>query len=131
MNTDQSSESRDGQFYVPRDEAFSEVKQTNFVLNLLFAVTHAIVPILQGTLIDDKFPYFTAIDVLYNEGIKVPSKIGSEGKRFQLLKSISSRVYKAVLDADDIIQFKQPPPMDSKKTYHTYTYIYNYFNRYI
>ncbi|XP_062083944.1 linoleate 13S-lipoxygenase 2-1, chloroplastic-like [Humulus lupulus] len=115
LSQDQSSESRSGGFYVPRDEAFSEVKQTNFIFNLLFAVTHAISPILKGSLTDNKFPYFTSIDVLYNEGIKVPYKIGSDGNRFQLLKAIGSRVYKAVLDADDMLQFKQPPPMDKDK----------------
>ena len=59
--------------------------------------------------------------MLYDEGIKIPSN-ENIGDLLQMLKNVSTRIYKFVSDVDDRIQFAQPPPMDSKQT-HAYIYI--------
>ncbi|XP_062083946.1 linoleate 13S-lipoxygenase 2-1, chloroplastic-like isoform X2 [Humulus lupulus] len=110
---DRLSESRSSDFYVPRDEEFAEVKQTNFSLKTVYSVIHAVIPILREVLIDDNFPYFTAIDVLYDEGIKIPPN--SNGDLMQTIKNVNARIYKAVSDVDDFLQFEQPPTMDKDK----------------
>uniref|UniRef100_A0A7C9B054 Lipoxygenase n=1 Tax=Cannabis sativa TaxID=3483 RepID=A0A7C9B054_CANSA len=111
--TDPLSESRISDFYVPRDEEFAEVKQSNFSLKTVYSVIHAVIPILRQVLIDENFPYFTAIDVLYDEGIKIPSN--AEKSLIQTIKNVNARIYKTVSDADDFLQFQQPPTMDKDK----------------
>ena len=73
-NADPLSESRSSDIYVPRDEAFSEVKNLTFSYKTVYSVLHAVTPSLQTTLIDKDlgFPYFTAIESLFNEGINLP-----------------------------------------------------------
>ncbi|KAJ9555504.1 hypothetical protein OSB04_010118 [Centaurea solstitialis] len=75
-NTDPSSESRSLlPFYVPRDEAFSEIKTLGFGARALYDVLHALIPALEAALIsgaDKGFSLFTDINLLYNEGINVP-----------------------------------------------------------
>ncbi|PON69728.1 Lipoxygenase [Parasponia andersonii] len=107
------SESRSNDFYVPRDESFAEVKQDDFSLKTLYSLTHAVIPFLKDALIDENFPYFTAIDVLYDEGIPIPPNKSGDLK--QMLKNVNARIYKAVSDADDFLQFEQPPTMDMDK----------------
>lgn len=110
--TDPLSESRSGDFYVPRDEAFAEVKQLTFSAKTVYSVLHAVVPSLQTAIIDTElgFPYFTAIDKLFNEGLTVnPLK----GKGF--LRSILPRLFKAIGDSDDMLQFEVPDAMDKDK----------------
>ncbi|KAK6164234.1 hypothetical protein DH2020_001098 [Rehmannia glutinosa] len=60
--------------YVPRDEAFSEVKQMTFSAKTVYSVLHALVPSLQTSIIDSDlgFPHFTAIDTLFDEGFLLP-----------------------------------------------------------
>ena len=97
------------------------MKDNNFQSKTFFSVLRAIRPILKDALMDENFPYFTAIDMLYDEGIKIPSN-ENIGDLLQMLKNVSTRIYKFVSDVDDRIQFAQPPPMDSKQT-HAYIYI--------
>lgn len=109
--TDPLSEKRSGSVYVPRDEAFSEVKQSTFQAKTLSSGLQALVPLLQTVLVDRKlgFPYFTAIDSLFDEGIQLPPK--GQG----LLKNVLPRLIKAVSDADDFLQFEIPETMKRDK----------------
>nr|POE44786.1 linoleate 13s-lipoxygenase 2-1, chloroplastic [Quercus suber] len=55
------SEQRSSSVYVPRDEAFSEVKQLTFSAKTLKSVMHALLPQLEISLLDPHlgFPHFT------------------------------------------------------------------------
>ncbi|KAF3452585.1 hypothetical protein FNV43_RR03018 [Rhamnella rubrinervis] len=110
--TDPLSESRNGDFYVPRDEAFSEVKQLTFSAKTVYSVLHAVVPSLQTALINSElgFPYFTAIDSLFKEGINLPPL-----KEKGFLKNILPRLIKAIDDSDEILRFETPETMDRDK----------------
>ncbi|KAM6598083.1 hypothetical protein CsatA_008607 [Cannabis sativa] len=113
--SDPKTESRlssDVLFYIPRDENFSEIKQMTFGAKTLFSVMHALVPSLEGLLVDKEgFPYFTAIDTLFDEGIKIPPNHHNKS----LLKSALPRLVKAASDVDDVLQFVPPEPMDRDK----------------
>ncbi|KAF4356364.1 hypothetical protein F8388_013229 [Cannabis sativa] len=113
--SDPQTESRlssDVLFYIPRDENFSEIKQMTFGAKTLFSVMHALVPSLEGLLVDKEgFPYFTAIDTLFDEGIKIPPNHHNKS----LLKSALPRLVKAASDVDDVLQFVPPEPMDRDK----------------
>ncbi|CAL9003912.1 unnamed protein product [Prunus brigantina] len=71
---DPLSEKRSSSVYVPRDEAFAEVKQLTFSAKTLKSVLHALLPSLETALLNPElgFPYFTAIDSLFNEGVTLP-----------------------------------------------------------
>ncbi|KAJ4840617.1 hypothetical protein Tsubulata_020919 [Turnera subulata] len=69
--TDPSSESRTSStpnFYVPRDEAFSEVKDFAFSVKTVSSVLNTLLPALQSLLTDPNqgFPNFSQIDSLYD-----------------------------------------------------------------
>ncbi|KAJ9555298.1 hypothetical protein OSB04_009912 [Centaurea solstitialis] len=72
--SDPLSESRASGVYVPRDEAFSELKNFTFSAKTVYSVMHAVVPSLQTCMVDKElgFPHFTAIDCLFNEGVHLP-----------------------------------------------------------
>ncbi|PON51673.1 Lipoxygenase [Trema orientale] len=109
---DPSSESRNTlMFYVPRDENFSEVKTVTFGAKTLYSVLHALIPALESVIVDENFPYFTTIDTLFDEGIKIPPDEETKG----LLRSAIPRLVKAASDVDDILQFEPPEPMDRDK----------------
>ncbi|XP_027077107.1 linoleate 13S-lipoxygenase 2-1, chloroplastic [Coffea arabica] len=110
---DPLSESRSGDVYVPRDEAFSEVKNLSFSAKTVYSVVHALVPALQGAVQDrDKaFPYFTAIDSLFNEGINIPTH-----KEGFSLGAVLPRLIKAVTDTgNQLLQFETPTFVDRDK----------------
>ncbi|XP_062083947.1 linoleate 13S-lipoxygenase 2-1, chloroplastic-like isoform X3 [Humulus lupulus] len=111
--TDKLTESRSSDFYVPRDEEFAEVKSNNFSLKTVYSLVNGVIPMLREALIDDDFPYFTAIDVLYDEGIKIPP--ATKGDIKEVIKNVNARIYKAVSDLDDFLQFELPPTMDKDK----------------
>lgn len=109
---DPLSESRGSSVYVPRDEAFSEVKNLTFSAKTIYSVAHALVPALQGAVQDrDKaFPYFTAIDSLFNEGIHIPNHEGLS------LGNVLPRLIKAVTDTgNQLLQFETPSFLDRDK----------------
>ncbi|KAK3042294.1 hypothetical protein RJ639_001889 [Escallonia herrerae] len=66
---DQSSETISSSVYVPRDEAFSAVKQRTFYGNAGYSVLQALLPMLLREIRngDDGFPNFTTIDSLYEQ----------------------------------------------------------------
>lgn len=79
FQTDSSSESRIEKphpIYVPRDEAFEEIKQNTFSAGRLKALLHNLIPLIASTLSssDNPFTCFSEIDKLYNDGVLLKSK---------------------------------------------------------
>ncbi|GMP88268.1 hypothetical protein CsSME_00040315 [Camellia sinensis var. sinensis] len=111
--TDPMSESRSSTVYVPRDEAFSDVKELTFSAKAVYSVLHALVPSLETAIVDTElgFPYFTAIDSLFNEGVNLPplSKNG-------FLKDLLPRLVKFVTDAEEgLLRFETPALFERDK----------------
>ncbi|XP_009354688.2 linoleate 13S-lipoxygenase 2-1, chloroplastic [Pyrus x bretschneideri] len=110
---DPLSEQRSSNVYVPRDEAFSEVKQLTFSTKTLKSVLHALIPSLETALLDPDlgFPYFTAIDSLFNEGITLPKP-----KTGEFFQTIIPRLVKTITDGgDDLLLFETPEVIDRDK----------------
>ncbi|KAL5765033.1 hypothetical protein ACOSQ2_017627 [Xanthoceras sorbifolium] len=111
--TDPYSETRSSQFYVPRDEEFSEVKELTFSAKTVSSVLHALLPALETAIVDSNlgFPYFTAIDSLFNEGVSLPP-LTKQG----FWRTLIPRLIKAVHDTgEDILRFETPATMDRDK----------------
>ncbi|KAK9058562.1 hypothetical protein SSX86_023404 [Deinandra increscens subsp. villosa] len=111
--SDPLSESRSSDVYVPRDEAFSEVKNISFNAKTVYSVLKAVIPSLETTMIDKNlgFPYFTAIDSLFNEGVNLPPIDGNG-----LLKSVLPRLLKSIEDVENnILLFETPALIDRDK----------------
>ncbi|KAK9123061.1 hypothetical protein Sjap_012663 [Stephania japonica] len=109
---DPLSESLSGDVYVPRDEAFSEVKSVQFNTKALRSVVHALIPSIETSLIDAAlgFPHFTAIDTLFNDGITLPNIEGG------FLKTLLPRIIKAISDGgDNLLLFETPEMFDRDK----------------
>ncbi|KAF9597212.1 hypothetical protein IFM89_016353 [Coptis chinensis] len=98
-------------FYVPRDEAFSDIKQLTFGTKTLRSVLKALIPSLQTALVDANlgFPYFTKIDTLFNEGVPIPANQG-------IFKLILPRLVKTVKEGkDDVLLFEPPEQFNRDK----------------
>ncbi|KAL5708015.1 linoleate 13S-lipoxygenase [Ranunculus cassubicifolius] len=108
---DRLSEARGTNFYTPRDETFSDVKQLTFSVRTLRQVLRALIPSLEKVLVDSElgFPYFTRIDSMFNEGILIPETEG-------IFKLLLPRIIKAFNDGrEDILLFETPEMMDRDK----------------
>ncbi|EEF48846.1 linoleate 13S-lipoxygenase 2-1, chloroplastic [Ricinus communis] len=108
-NTDTLSESISSSVYVPRDEEFSEVKEHTFSAKTVYSVLHALVPQLETALVDPDlaFPYFTAIDSLFNEGVNLPPL------KEQGWKDILPNLIKTITDeAKEVLAFDTPDTME-------------------
>lgn len=119
------SEKRGSNVYIPRDEAFSEAKQVAFSVKTVRSALHLVIPTLETVIIDEDlgFPNFTAVDSLFNEGVKLPS-LKNENKGF--LKTLLPRLVKAITNTtDDVLRFEAPETVDSEKTN---SYIYAIFD---
>ncbi|KAB1227836.1 Linoleate 13S-lipoxygenase 2-1, chloroplastic [Morella rubra] len=107
--SDPLSESRSGTVYVPRDESFSEVKKLTFSAKIVYSVLHAFLPSLETAIIDSDlgFPYFNAIDSLFNEGVTLPPL------KEKKLRDILPRLLKGINDREqDVLRFETPETMD-------------------
>ncbi|KAG9147258.1 hypothetical protein Leryth_017997 [Lithospermum erythrorhizon] len=62
--------------YVPRDEAFEELKQDTFATGRLKAVLHNLIPLIASKLANSDIPFteFSDIDKLYNDGVPLGKK---------------------------------------------------------
>lgn len=111
-NTDSLSE-RPGDEYVPRDEAFSEVKDASFKVKTARSVLHSLIPQLEA-IIDKSasFPDFKDIAQLYDEGVVIPKQEG--------FSSIFPRIIKAVENlkegAEELLLF-EPPALINKDSF--------------
>nr|KAJ0226159.1 hypothetical protein LSAT_V11C100026710 [Lactuca sativa] len=111
--SDPLSESRSGDVYVPRDEAFSEVKDMSFNAKTVYSLLHAVIPYIETSVIDKDlgFPYFTAIESLFNEGVNLPS-LDNNG----FLGNVLPRLFKAFEDAqNNVLLFDTPEMIDRDK----------------
>ncbi|KAE8676594.1 Linoleate 13S-lipoxygenase 2-1 [Hibiscus syriacus] len=110
---DPSYEKWETGFYVPREEAFSEVKQLTFSTNFMYSMLTALIPSLEATILDPDlgFPNFNAIDELYTQGLNLPALDKQE-----VWKSVIPRLIKTVSDeAHSILRFKAPETLDRDK----------------
>ncbi|XP_040991053.1 linoleate 13S-lipoxygenase 2-1, chloroplastic-like isoform X3 [Juglans microcarpa x Juglans regia] len=116
---DPLSEKTSSNVYVPRDECFSEVKQLTFSAKAVYSVLHALVPSLEIAIVDSDlgFPYFTAIDSLFNEGVNLPPPNKAQNKGLlSRLASILPRLVKAISATQDgVLRFETPETMDRDK----------------
>ncbi|KAI4324280.1 hypothetical protein L6164_023833 [Bauhinia variegata] len=106
---DPASEKRSSSVYIPRDEAFSDVKGQANHTKELYSLLHDLLPDLQ-TLIDesDEFLVFSRIDDLFKEGDNLPSL-----KEKDFLKALFLRLIRAILKTEqNFLRFDTPSPMD-------------------
>uniref|UniRef100_A0A0D9X9L7 linoleate 13S-lipoxygenase n=1 Tax=Leersia perrieri TaxID=77586 RepID=A0A0D9X9L7_9ORYZ len=108
------SESRSNSVYVPRDEEFSEVKNTQFSLKTLQSVLHAAVPVAQSTILDSNqpFPSFFVIDKLFEDGVELPGV-----EKLNFLQSIVPRLLELLRDGpgDKVLLFDTPANVKKDK----------------
>ncbi|CAI0412298.1 unnamed protein product [Linum tenue] len=107
--TDPLSETGSSNFYVPRDEEFSQLKQSGFSATTTAAVLRAVVPAAETIFIDRNlgFPHLTAVDSMYDQGINLPPRTTDSP-----WTDIIPRLVRTVVDsADDILQFVVPDSM--------------------
>ncbi|CAN6995521.1 unnamed protein product [Brassica oleracea var. botrytis] len=100
---DASSEKREGEFYVPRDEEFSTTKGTAFTGKAILAALPSVFPQIEAALLDPNlpFPHFKSIEDLFEVGIDFPKDTG--------LLPMIPKLIKVVAEAqDNLLQFDPP-----------------------
>ncbi|XP_031473610.1 linoleate 13S-lipoxygenase 2-1, chloroplastic-like [Nymphaea colorata] len=112
---DPQSETRVGALqtpYVPRDEAFSGVKGVTFSAKTLKSVLHTLVPNLLSVLKDDTvgFPFFTAIDTLFQDGLRMKKP----GSSTSLLNAVVPRLVK-LMEGQELLLFEMPEMIERDK----------------
>ncbi|CAI0412290.1 unnamed protein product [Linum tenue] len=109
--SDPFSESRGGgNFYVPRDDEFSEVKDKCFNSNTLSSVLRAALPAVETIFIDPDlgFPHFAAIDSLYDQGLNLPPRQAGAP-----ITDILPRLVRTIAEqANDVLQFVLPDTLE-------------------
>lgn len=99
-------------FYVPRDEYFSEVKTENHTDTTKKGKTQAFVPGLENLFIGNElgFPYFTAIDQLFNEDDDLSEEFQKK------LKNIFRRIITFLpFSVKKVLRFGTPAVLDRDK----------------
>ena len=112
VNLDKTAESlTTDNIYVPRDEYFSEVKMENHTDTTKGGKTQAFVPGMENFIIGKElgFPYFTAIDELFNEDDDLSEKFQEKLKN----------VFLAIINflpswGKKVLRFRTPSVLDSK-----------------
>ncbi|XP_010265848.1 PREDICTED: linoleate 13S-lipoxygenase 2-1, chloroplastic-like [Nelumbo nucifera] len=99
---DPLSEKRSSNMYVPRDEAFSQVKQQEFTSVTVSSALNGLLPLIRGALVDTNlgFPTFKAIGELFDKGVPIPLH-ENQG----LLETVVSKVTDI---KDDLLRFDTP-----------------------
>ncbi|KAL9261233.1 Lipoxygenase 6, chloroplastic-like protein [Drosera capensis] len=97
METDPECESRiekPNPVYVPRDEAFEEIKKETFSAGRLKAVLHNLIPQIAANLSssDNSFSCFSDIDKLYHDGLVLKDEEQLEKVRKPLLERFAKQV---------------------------------------
>lgn len=111
FDADPTSETRSSTNYVPRDEAFSNIKEQQFSKKDTILSVAWIDTIIESAVVnpDQSFQYFTRIDTLFNEGVKLPLL-----KEEPFWKKILTKFIKEAVDiGEDVLRFKTPETMDS------------------
>ena len=97
---------------MPRDEAFSALKQATFNASSLNSVLNGLIPALESVSTDNdiRFPHFPAIDDLFDNGVPLPPSKGG-----WKLATLLPRIIDTIVDsAEDILRFHPPQTFDSK-----------------
>ncbi|XVF04631.1 hypothetical protein REPUB_Repub05bG0101000 [Reevesia pubescens] len=111
--TDPLSEKRNGHFYVPRDECFSEIKQITFSAKTVYSLMHCLIPTVENTIVDHDmgFPHITAVDSLFSEGISLPPL-----KEQGIWKTVLPRLFKTITEGSgDVLRFEAPDTLARDK----------------
>lgn len=114
---DPSSEKKGLTFYVPRDEAFAEIKQIQFATTTVSSGLSAILESLDAILTnqDHGFDSFEDIDTLYKEGFDLPTLDNSSG--LTLLQRVLPKFFKAANDHQNLLRFDTPEAFKSKHVF--------------
>ncbi|CAK7339257.1 unnamed protein product [Dovyalis caffra] len=104
-----SESSTTGDFiYVPRDEEFSDLKEKSFKERTDLHTLRSLLTGLQAGLSNEAdFPFFTAIDKLYNEGVNLPSTLPSK-----ISGSLPDFIKKLLESAKYLLRFDPPELME-------------------
>ncbi|RDX97652.1 Linoleate 13S-lipoxygenase 2-1, chloroplastic, partial [Mucuna pruriens] len=106
-DADPLSEKKTSNFYVPRDEVFGEIKQTQFTTTTVSSGLSAILDSLDAILTDLNlgFVSFDDIDKLYKEGFQLP-QLHANG--FNLLQTVVPKLLSVVNDSQNLLRFDAP-----------------------
>ncbi|XP_027344673.1 linoleate 13S-lipoxygenase 2-1, chloroplastic-like [Abrus precatorius] len=106
-DADPMSEKKGLNFYVPRDEAFDETKQTQFTTTTVSSGLNGILDSLDAILTDQKlgFVSFEDIDELYKEGFHLPT-LNDNG--LTLLQRVIPNFLKVANDSQNLLRFDVP-----------------------
>ncbi|KAK7401149.1 hypothetical protein VNO78_12468 [Psophocarpus tetragonolobus] len=107
-NSDPMYEKRSSDFYVPRDETFSDIKESQFNKSTISSGLSAISETLDAILTDQNlgFTSFEDIDTIYKEGFHLPPLKDNNGLNF--LQRVIPRLIKAVNDTQNLLRFDTP-----------------------
>jgi lipoxygenase len=96
--------------YVPRDEAFEELKQGAFSSGRLRAVLHTLIPSLIATISAEthSFQGFHHVDNLYKEGLRL--KLGLHEQLFQKIPLVQ----KIQESSEGMLRYDTPSILSSK-----------------
>lgn len=96
--------------YVPRDEAFEELKQGAFSAGRLRAVLHTLIPSMIATISADthSFQGFHHVDNLYKEGLRL--KLGLQEHLFQKIPLVQ----KIQESSEGMLRYDTPSILSSK-----------------
>lgn len=104
-------------FYVPRDEAFAEIKNIQFNATTVSSGVKTVLESLDTifTDIDLGFDSFEDIDTLFKEGFQLPTSLDSN--KLNLLQKVIPRFIKAANDSQNVLRFDTPEALKSKHVY--------------
>ncbi|XP_054793631.1 linoleate 13S-lipoxygenase 2-1, chloroplastic-like isoform X1 [Prosopis cineraria] len=110
-SADPSSEKRSLSVYVPRDEAFSETKQTQFTATTVSAGVSALIQSLDAAAVDQNLGFltFSEIDMLFKDGFEVPTLKNSGNG---LLQTFIPKLIQVVSGSQQVLRFEAPDTID-------------------
>ncbi|KGN54488.2 linoleate 13S-lipoxygenase 2-1, chloroplastic [Cucumis sativus] len=109
----QSEQKATGSIYVPRDEAFSDIKRAQFNASTLLNVLKTIIPNLQVHFDRNAgFPHFESIDALFDvDGFNLPPLESTTS-----FKDLLPWIFKLIYETGEfLLRFQIPEPMDRNK----------------
>lgn len=100
-------------FYVPRDEAFAETKQTQFNTSAVSLGLTTIIQSLDAIVTDINlgFANFEDIEAIYKEGFQLPNL---ESNDSNFLQKLIPKFFKHANDSQNVVRFDTPEPYKSK-----------------
>lgn len=113
FHADPLSEKKSSGFYVPRDEAFASIKQTQFTSSAVSLGLNAIFESVDTILTDPNLGFFSFedIDTLFKEGLHLPPL---KANGLSLLQRVIPKLIKAANDTQNILRFDAPETFKSK-----------------